>query len=178
MCGLRCVREGAHRHAGTRPHATRHTAHTDACMHAHAALASPTQTPHSHACTPALQVSCHAWHGEVKGQWRTSATVPGVTPRHFFFPLELSFGSVQVRHISQRLAGGRPGPQGFLARRGPDSSPARACLAAAGIVGGQCGHWVWGSRAQASVQYVGANAQRGVALRAFRLNCPRRGRFP
>ena len=92
--------------------------------------------------------------------------------RHFFSPL--SFGSVQVRQHSQRLAGGRPGPRGFLAGRAPDSSPARACLVAAGIVGGQCGHWVWGSRARASVQYVGANAQRGVALRAFRLNCPRR----
>ena len=55
-----------------------------------------------------------------------------------------------------------------MAGRDPDSSPARACLVAAGIVGGQCGHWVWGSRARASVQYVGANAQRGVALRAFR----------
>ena len=52
--------------------------------------------------------------------------------RHFFFPL--SFGSVQVRQHSQRLAGGRPGPRGFLAGRAPDSSPARACLVAADIV--------------------------------------------
>ena len=52
--------------------------------------------------------------------------------RHFFSPL--SFGSVQVRQHSQRLAGGRPGPRGFLAGRAPDSSPARACLVAADIV--------------------------------------------
>ena len=75
--------------------------------------------------------------------------------RHFFSPL--SFGSVQVRQHSQRLAGGRPGPRGFLAGRDPDSSPARACLVAAGIVGEQCGHWVWGSRARASAQHVRAN---------------------
>ena len=102
--------------------------------------------------------------------------MPGVTPRHSFF--SLSFGSVQVRQHSQRLAGSRPGPRGFLARRDPDSSPARACLVAAGIVGGQCGHWVWGSRARASVQYVRANRTTRCSSPGISFELPSPGPLP